>query len=205
MRPIRKGPEPPELREWKAKTSDDWQPTYSNLSNLAKDAIRRDLLKEQGAVCCYCEQRIEAQSGTSHIEHLEPQTSEEGRGQGLDYTNMLYSCSATRSQHCGHKKQETRLGVHPLMEDCTSHFEFGSDGGVAANRSAKNKEAGIGAIKTLGLNAEPLRLLRREALDSLLRYLDAEQLDRIPTDLMQRDEEGKNLPFATFLVQVLAR
>jgi len=70
MKYIEKGSEPPELTKWKAMASEDWQPTYGDLSGETKRAVKMPLMREQGAICCYCERQIG--DADSHIEHLRP-------------------------------------------------------------------------------------------------------------------------------------
>ncbi len=58
MRYIKKQQTPQEFLDWKAKSNEDWQPTWDDLKNPEKTIVRQSLLKEQGYICCYCQRRI---------------------------------------------------------------------------------------------------------------------------------------------------
>ncbi|MCY1012284.1 TIGR02646 family protein [Nannocystis pusilla] len=78
-----------------------------------KQELRRALLREQGAICCYCMNRIELES--LRIEHLRPQ--HEHRAQQLTHRNLLAACpggqdNPTHEQrdirHCDVRKGRAR-------------------------------------------------------------------------------------------------
>lgn len=85
MKSITKGTEPSAFLAWKAKASDDWQPSYSILQKPEKQILHAALLAEQGGVCCYCGRSIAL--ADSHIEHFRPQ---EARGD-LALAYLLHS------------------------------------------------------------------------------------------------------------------
>ena len=55
---MKKQIEPQSLTDWKQQSNDNWQPSYSGLGSSLKDDIKKSLIKEQGYLCCYCEQRL---------------------------------------------------------------------------------------------------------------------------------------------------
>ncbi|KYF83640.1 hypothetical protein BE11_36540 [Sorangium cellulosum] len=57
---MRRGPEPAELREFKAAANADWTPRYRDLD---KKPARAALAREQGYLCGYCESRIGERDG----------------------------------------------------------------------------------------------------------------------------------------------
>ena len=67
MKYIQKQEEPSSLKEWKQQTNENWQPSYGTLGNQRKDSIKEALMKEQGYLCCYCEQEL-----TLNDSHIEP-------------------------------------------------------------------------------------------------------------------------------------
>lgn len=120
MRYISKGPEPDELRAWKARANPAWEPSWDSFQNPEKAAVGDALRAEQGHLCCYCCGRINAL--TSHIEHLRPRStypkgSAAYEANALDYGNMLASCPGETedphppSQHCGHAKGDWRVAA----------------------------------------------------------------------------------------------
>lgn len=205
MRHIRKGPEPPAFAQWKASGTADWQPGYGDLRGDCKDAVCRALLIEQGFVCCYCEQRISRES--SHIEHLVAQGDE---ALALEFDNLLCSCNALRSQHCGHRKGNRPVQVHPLLPDCADRFWFGSAGTVAAREEARDPAATRSTIAILGLNCSALVARRREAIGEVLQAIAAgggavADVARLLAGLSVQDSEGRWLPFGMAIEQVLRR
>jgi len=58
MKYMKKQIEPQSLTNWKQQSNDNWQPSYSGLGSSLKDDIKKALIKEQGYLCCYCEQRL---------------------------------------------------------------------------------------------------------------------------------------------------
>ncbi len=202
MRPITKRAEPAELTAWRASGNADWQPSYADLRQPRKGAVRDALLAEQGHVCCYCERRVGA-NDDSHIEHLVPQSVRPDLG--LDYGNLLCSCSAR--QHCGHERGDRELPVHPLQEDCSQVFEFGSDGSIGP-RANMRPAAAERAIRVLGLNAATLRDRRRRAIDAFLATVALEPLASWGTSvakLLEPDPAGHYVPHATAVANVIQR
>lgn len=93
MIPIHKNSEPYELARYKQVTDEQhWD--YDALGQGIKPAIQRSLCTEQGYICAYCMQRIEANGTSMRIEHWLPQAS--SRIQSVDYSNMLGCC---RGEH----------------------------------------------------------------------------------------------------------
>ena len=89
---IKKGKEPKELIEyrtnkWNPYEKQSVEPSFEDMPTEIKDAIRRELLKEQGYLCAYCMRRIKSVEETK-IEHWVPQ-EKLTKEQGLDYSNML--------------------------------------------------------------------------------------------------------------------
>ncbi len=115
---IAKGGGPKSLQDWKQGQQDaGLTPTFGDLQNPVKAACREALLREQGALCCYCNSRIRA--GHMHIEHLEPRSVR--RDLEVVWTNLLGCCQPQnlkghklRSQcHCGEHRRNLSVGVSP--------------------------------------------------------------------------------------------
>ena len=59
--------------------------------NIAKDAIRQQLNREQEGLCVYCEDRL--LEGEGHIEHIRPRNGVQGHTQlTFVYRNLAHSC-----------------------------------------------------------------------------------------------------------------
>ena len=102
MKYINKGEEPEVLSQYKAKANKEWEPTFEGLSGEDKRRLHRQLLDEQGWLCCYC--LASTKEEDSHIEHLHPRSKPPKR-LALDYGNMLASCQRElqrrEPRHCG--------------------------------------------------------------------------------------------------------
>jgi uncharacterized protein (TIGR02646 family) len=119
---IQKGQEPDELIQWKTDKPKKYQSNdWKKLNPLPKKALHQALLKEQGQICCYCEQRIDKEN--SHIEHFIPKKGQYAQPHlTFEYTNLLCSCNGNAENtenkgltHCGnidiHKKNFRRMGA----------------------------------------------------------------------------------------------
>jgi uncharacterized protein (TIGR02646 family) len=168
MRLIHKSPEPNEFKRWKQANP---TATFDNLGNVSnrtlKQAVKASLLAEQKYICCYCENRIDAQ--TSHIEHLHPQTNYPQKQ--LDYSNLLASCEAGgKKTHCGHKKDRQLLPITPLDPiEPSQHFIFAADGNIYPRH--KNNNAADTTIKILGLDAKRLVTMRSTVISTIIALL----------------------------------
>ena len=110
MVPIHKGPEPQELVAHRKTPC----ATYGGMPG--KETIRKSLLREQGSICAYCMRRINL--ANSQIEHWDAQAN--GRGNDLDYGNMLAVCdgkwASVAGQTCGAAKEEKTLKYNPAVQ-----------------------------------------------------------------------------------------
>jgi hypothetical protein len=124
---------------------------------------------------------------------------------GTDYGNLLCSCS-TDSIHCGAKKGNEVLEVHPLLTDCTRWFEFGSAGTIAPSAESVRSRAARAAIKVLGLDAPALEVRRREASGAMFEEVEEKTVEEtramVPL-LLAPDVEGRFLPHAAAVAAVL--
>jgi len=203
MRPINKGSEPADFTQWKKGESPDWNPGWDDLDGTAiKSTVKESLLREQGYVCCYCEQQVK--KADSHIEHLESRHDFPQRS--LDYTNLLACC--TRAKHCGSRKGHRSLRVHPLLTDCREYFIFTGSGDVRPTDVPARNEMAREAISILGLDIPKLVAIRRNALDGFIQELEKvekvepERAKAMLARIDARDEEGRNTPFASAILSV---
>lgn len=193
MKHIVKGLEPQELIDFKASANDNWQPCYDNLSQLAKPAIVNALMKEQGYICCYCEQRLE--ENDSHIEHFRPQS--DSSCDPLDFNNMLRSCQKETPKgnplHCGKLKDDwfdEESLMSPLDPSCEEHFSFNTDGKITP--TIKTDTAAKKTIEKLGLDIPKLNDMRQGALEPFLdSELTDDDLKRFVSGYLQVDDDGK--------------
>jgi len=116
-----------------------------------KQQLADQLLREQGNLCCYCEQHI--YGGNSHIEHLQPKGQYPKRT--FDYENLLSSCLDKDS--CGTKKGHWFSDdmVTPLDEKCEERFHYLGNGTIIAADPADSHAQET--IHRLNLNCEKLK------------------------------------------------
>jgi uncharacterized protein (TIGR02646 family) len=101
MRAIQKSDEPPSLTQHRASGNAYYVPDYDNYQR--KDDLRDSLVAEQGAICCYCLQRIRPTQDGMKIEHWHCQRHH--GDEQLDYGNLLGACLGGQGQppdrqHC---------------------------------------------------------------------------------------------------------
>lgn len=169
MRYIVKTSEPESFTQWKDLANDDWQPSYKELSGPVKRDVYQSLLDEQGYICCYCERELVDKD--YHMEHLNPQC--EHSGDDLDYDNLLCSCQNKikkgSPRHCGNAKDDIRLQIHPLQEDCQQQFTYKANGKIDGENDIAKQ-----TIKDLALDLNKLSDLRAKAMEV---FLDSELTD----------------------------
>jgi len=208
MKYIRKRPEPAELRTYKAAANNHWVPTYQDLPRATKHAIHQALLSEQGWICGYCEQRIDA--ANSHIEHLRPQSRY--RAAQLDYENLIASCQRETAQgeplHCGKHKHDwydAELFISPLTPVCEQRFRYTAQGVISA-RQADDQSAQT-TIKQLALDINKLRNMRAAALAPFLQQDDLTEAEfvKFVNDYLLPDSEGRYNPFWSTIQGVLGQ
>ena len=126
---IAKRHEPPELLEYRLTSDASYDgPDFTPI----KDAIRRQLLDEQGHLCAYCMGRIKRES--MKIEHWRPQSSHPKLQ--LAYPNLLGVCKgnegqAPENQHCDTRKGNRLISYNPAdtghrIEDKVRHLGNGT-------------------------------------------------------------------------------
>lgn len=204
MRYIQKAAEPQVFSDWKALANEDWQPSYDVLPGNIKKAVYRSLLVEQGYICCYCERELV--EGDYHIEHLNPQHLH--TGDGLNYSNFLCSClnKTVKGEplHCGKLKDDPEncrklrdidiLKVHPLQEDCSSHFSFSGIGEIKGET-----DSGTQTIKRLGLDIKKLNDMRKEALEPFLDPISDTEFLEFVEGYLKPSATGRLNPFQTMI------
>ena len=196
MKYINKGAEPEVLSQYKAGANKEWEPTLEGLPGEKKRELHRQLMDEQGWLCCYCLARVDEESG--HIEHLHPQSKPPKR-LALDYGNMLVSCqrelARREPRHCGTLKDnwyEKRLMVSPLEEGCEKRFRFTAYGDISP--TIADDRAARTTIKKLGLSIDLLCALRRGTIDGALDGIDdlsPGEIRKLADGFLQRNSRGE--------------
>lgn len=169
MQTITKGREPSCLAEHRAAGRGWDREEFSD----CKQTVREALVKEQHALCCYCQSRIRPEEASMKIEHLVPQTDPtDGVRLRLQWINLLGAClggqgSPPRAQHCDTRKGDTRITLDPTNAACTSKVRYSSDGRVFSDDKTIDKEL----REILQLNVAQLVRFRKAAIAALSRTL----------------------------------
>lgn len=176
-----------------------------SLNASEKQEVRKKLIQSQGALCCYCECRIE--NGNIHIEHFEERHDNPQRV--YDYFNMLLSCEGDTTAHlpstassgykkakqmkkanttCGHKKSKPyhneaeidyNLLLNPVNANTHKLFSY-IDGFIepAKHCNRIEKEQAEYTKKRLALDSDKLnqrRILRITEIQNQINQLNKEE------------------------------
>jgi uncharacterized protein (TIGR02646 family) len=165
MRAIQKRAEPQSLTEHRASGNPNYVPDYEGYQQ--KDDLRNSLVEEQGAICCYCLQRIHPAADRMKIEHWHCQSSYPD--EQLDYGNLLGACLGGQGkppilQHCDTKKGDQELARNPATpaHQIESFIAFLSDGSIESSDAALNQQLAT----VLNLNLPLLKRNRKATLDA---------------------------------------
>ena len=205
MRGSHKGPEPAELRDWKAaQRAVGVEPEYDDLRQPEKGAVVDSLFAEQTGQCVYCGRGISLTAQQHHIEHFRPRRY--GRLQ-LDHANLFLSCGPDGErgprQTCGRHKEgwfDEKCQIPPAPESCAERFRFGTSGEIAGDGSPEAEKM----IAVLNLNHAELVAERQALILDLERELDAGTgLDALRDSYLQRDGLGARASFANVAIGYL--
>lgn len=143
---------------------------FARLPSLVKEELKRQLIDEQGGLCCYCGDRITFE--TANIEHFKPKDKSKYPELQLEYTNLLSSClggQIERQQRrryplsCDTKKGNREIEICPTDPDCEEQFMYDDDGNIyGCSEKAKF------TIEILGLNNEVIKNRRKAAIDAYI-------------------------------------
>ncbi|MDC7278666.1 TIGR02646 family protein [Butyrivibrio fibrisolvens] len=167
MKHIKKESEPEDLKEYKKLEG----ACFRDLSKNVKKNLRDSLRQEQGGICCYCERELK---GKTVIEHIKPK--ERFPALQLEYSNLVLSCDGgecERKKHnrrenknyplyCDANKNNNRICVSPLDDNCEKMFGYGEDGEIYG----LSKEAND-TIAVLNLSVPFLNHQRKAVIDSI--------------------------------------
>lgn len=192
----------------------------SPASGYSKKALREELLKEQGYLCCYCNRRIELKSEeeakASTIEHFLPRSAY--LHLTFEYSNLHAACSGKvkpqerpkKQQNCGQKKDDEKLPLSPLSEDIEQHFGCTKDGQIMPKTEVAEE-----TIHLLNLNAKKLKDLRQSFIEANIyteetvfedveEFIDEAAAQRLYDQLSQK-RDGKYDSFCHQIQQVLQK
>ena len=201
MRGSNKGPEPAELRGWKAvQRAAGLEPVYDDLQHPEKGAVSKALFAEQTGQCVYCGRGVSLPLRHCHIEHFRPRSKPEYAGLQLDHANLFLSCGPEGEraprQTCGNRKDDwfdEDCHIPPAPASCSERFGFRASGEIAGDGTREADRM----IAVLNLNHPELMAERRELIDDLeVELKDGTPLDALRSGYLQQDREGARPSFA---------
>jgi len=163
---------------------------YDGLPQDVKDAVRQQLLEEQGYLCAYCMQRLENDPLKTKIEHWHCQDNY--CNEQLDYKNMLVVCKGNEghppeNQHCDTRKGSQELHYNPSEKThypvFEKHITYSGDGTIKS--TATDESALEIDLKVLNLNYSRLKTNRKAVLNALLKVLSEESGKRTSSEIQQ--------------------
>lgn len=180
MKKIKKGVEPKSLTQYRSSIShSDLEKSniYEDFKNKTKNGclknenynLRKQLLDEQGYICCYCMSRIDCNS--SKIEHFKPQTK--FRDVQIDYQNLFIACSggegkSGKEQYCDSFKGEDELESINLLSSIESCIKYSKLGEITSTDSKIDKELN----NILNLNNKILKNNRKQSYQRLIQNMN---------------------------------
>jgi len=173
------------------------------------DNLRKQLLQEQGYICCYCMSRIDCEH--SKIEHFRPQTK--NRDVQIDYQNLFIACSGgegskAKEQFCDTKKGEKDLNYIDLLSTIENSIHYvKSAKNISVMSINKNIDNEMNDI--LNLNVNLLGRNRREVYDGVIKNLKSRRytISSIQKALnyYQTQHNGKFEPYCEMIVYFLTK
>ncbi|OSM06881.1 retron system putative HNH endonuclease [Magnetofaba australis] len=193
MKRIHKGAEPKRLAKYRKQNPNaDWE-SFRLAEPEGYDAIRAQLRRDQGNLCCYCEIDLlradKKENEDFRVEHFRPKSrAKQGTHPALEWQNLLGCCHGgsqrsvadrsrfTSPEHsCDVTKKDRNPDgamLNPLEIPAEANlFEFNPfTGEILVNRRACQR-AGVdpklvqGSIEMLNLNAKRLRNRRQRDLE----------------------------------------
>lgn len=201
MRTIDKGPEPKSLTTHRCTPKSD----FDNYSD--KDTLRKHLVREQRALCCYCQSRIHPTGHEMKIEHWK--SREHYESMQLDYDNLLGACLGgegrrKKHQHCDSRKGEDE--IHFCLTDARNpiqnQIKFRGDGTVYSDNAAIDREIN----EVLNLNYFLLVSNRKVVLDNIKERIDKGKLNpRLELAKWDGSSDGELPAFSQVVVDYLLK
>ena len=160
-----------------------------NFVYYSKAQLRKELVKEQGESCMWCEIGIQINPLGCTIEHVQPQNSTTGRNRKFDYRNLGLSCyGGSRSKgaptklHCNAFKNDDEVTLTPYKKKCEKLIRFSLNGEIYSHCEDANQ-----TISKLNLSIPKLNNLRRQAIATEI-YLDINE-----TQLISKEEANNRI------------
>jgi uncharacterized protein (TIGR02646 family) len=188
--------------------------------NVLND-LRKQLLEEQGYICCYCMSRIDYPY--TKVEHFKSRSMY--REKQLDYSNLFiaccgkkidkkifYDCKTPKKKYlekelyCDTKKDDEELNYINLLTNIHNSIKYKRNGLMSSSNSNIDQELN----EILNLNYEVLKTNREDALNQLIIELNINNWS-IPTlksnltKYQTKNSKGKYRPYCEMIVYFLTK
>lgn len=198
MRKISKtaGFEPASLSQFKRRYK---QNNYNNLNSKIKQDIRLACTTEQFYLCAYCCKPISGENHDTMNEHVEARRIAPNRG--LDYTNIVASC--TTQNQCDNAHGSQPLPLTPFDAECETDLVFKLSGRITGLTDDAKE-----TIRVLNLDNKSLTEQRKIFIDTILYTygedaIEDDEVINIMIEILAQPEKGKLNAFAPVIVSVL--
>ena len=221
MKQINKTSEPYTLREYRSSIpkeklldssvyEDFKAKTKEGCIDSEKGNLRKQLLEEQGYVCCYCMSPISCKN--SKIEHYKPQTKY--RSLQIDYQNLFVSCQGgeglrKKEQFCDtYKGEDELLHIH-LLQNIESSVKYQNEKRCCISIVSDNREIDRELNGVLNLNANILKENRYQEYNRVKRKLEQHKFSaksiKETIKYYSQKHNGKFEPYAQMIIYLLTK
>lgn len=218
MKRIVKGESPEWFEEWKDvfRIEKGREPHYKGDFSTGdvdganrRKRLKKQLIEEQGCICCYCMKYISEKN--THIEHFHPKDT--FKDEDLMYENLFASCNGEgevieQNEHCGHRKDNWYREdmVSPTNPEVEKMFKYSLDGRISGRRNRSTENIAQEMIKNLGLDTYHLVRSRKEAIEASEVFEDeeysSEEIRSFIEYYLEKDN-GKYVPYCKAIIDCL--
>ena len=173
------------------------------------ESLRKQLLEEQGYICCYCMDRIDCNN--SKIEHFKPQTKY--RELQIDYKNLFIACGGgegleSKKQFCDTKKGEKELKYINLLSNIEKDIKY-LKSSKEITIASDNKYIDNELNSILNLNVSILSKSRRQKYNEVIKKLKAKKYNisyvKRVLNYFKKKHNGKFEPYCEMVVYFLTK
>ena len=210
MKKITKGKEPISLTAYRSSISSADIQKETIYEDYKENAIlRKQLLEEQGYVCCYCMSRISER--TSKIEHFLPQSL--FRAKQIEYSNLFVACKGgegTREHYCDTKKDNQCLNNIDLFSDMEKKVKYFKNGKVSSLESSETNMSSLtqDMNNILNLNSPVLVQNRKQTYEDFKNNINGKwnksNLQKMIVGYKNK-QNGKYAPYSEMMVYLLSK
>lgn len=183
---------------------------FDGMDANVKDALRTELLTEQGYLCAYCMTPLEDAPDKVKIEHYMPRNTENE----LVYKNLLAVCyggegKPPREQTCDTHKGNTAFTVDPQNRAHIEQIYYEKSGVVCS----QNEQIRADLDNVLNLNCARLIAARKKVLMALFAVMKRDKQDKSAVKgylekklrTCQERKKGRASPYCGILIWYLQK